>query len=255
MKAPLDKHAPQYTTMSEMLQRKFRAFLIEQYFADVARYEDVADGSPVFTMLTFASDMTTTDALLGLLEKIRETLVEAGRSDLAGYYADNQASRIIASAAASPATMFLYETEARIIASAKDAGLAMARFQASEFRNPAEALKPLAGFGAKVTSAFDGALETYATDDLLLPLGTLLFAEAARAFDPTLEPGTADAMFSLRAVKCTPFPPTGFPQNATVPTADVLFESRLVNIAPVSAPGATNFPQCNRDSSGRSLRA
>jgi len=255
MKAPLDQNAPQYKTMSERLRCKFRAFLLEQYFAEAARYEDVADGSPVFTLLVFASDMSTADALLGLLGNIRETLDEASRGDLAGYYADDQASRIIASAASSPATALLYEGEAQIVESAKNAGLAMARFQASKFRNPAEALKQLAGFGAKVTSAFHGALETYATGDALLPLGTLLFAEAARAFDPTLASGTANAMFSLQVVKCSPFPPAGFPQMNAIAPADVLLESRFVNVPAVSAPGATNSRQGNRDSSARLLRA
>ena len=253
MKAPLDKRAPQYIVMAEMLRRKFRAFLLQQYFTDIARYGNVADGSPAFTLLVFAA--ARADALPALLRQVRDTLAAAGRSDLTGYYADYQASRIIASAASSPATPMLFAAEGQIVEQAKNAALALARFQSSQFRNPAEALKQLAGFGAKVTSAFHGALETYATGDLLLPLGALLFAEAARAFDPTLEPGTANVMFALQVVKCSPFPPAGFPQNAAVPPGEVLLESRFVNVAAVNDAGATNSRQRNRDSSAQLLRA
>lgn len=270
LNAPPDGAAQQYKILSVMLQRKFREFLLQQCFGDIERYEDVGEGSPVFTLLAFASapcvtslapdsgnaiywdyeDETyrrgvlahkaTVDVLLGRLGQVRELLDEAGRYELAAYYAGDQVSRIIASATRSREIASLFAAEARIIESARSAGLAVAGFQASAFRNPAEARKALATFGMKVVIAFHGDLENYATGDMLLPLGTLLFAEAARAFDPALAPSNVQAMFSLATINGEPFPPAGFPQVTAVPPGSVLFESRFVNVGTVTAPVATD---------------
>jgi hypothetical protein len=170
----------------------------------------------------------TREVLGARLQTVRETLEEVGKTGLVNYYADDQIGRMIASAQASRSISSSFTVEARIVESARSAARSLAYFQASEFSNPAAARASLAEFGAKVTSAFNSQLETYATGSMLLPLGTLLFAEAARAFDPALTASRAHAMFSLMVVKSTPFPPAGFPRNAAPAEADVLIEARFV---------------------------
>ena len=271
LKAPVSKSALQYKIMSVMLQRKFRRLLLQQYFSNADRYRDVADDSPVFTLLAFASTPCVTAAaldpgsdhaafpasngssiywnfedselrravlahpatlevLIEHLKTVRSLLIDAGANTLCAYYADNQAVRIVESAVNSHQIALLFQTEAEIVETARDAGLAIAEFQASEFRNPAQARKALAAFGSKATRAFHNDLQTYATGSAMFPLGGLLFAEAARAFDPSLRPADAQAMFSLTALKpAAPFPPAGFPHNVSIPPNDVLVESRFVN--------------------------
>ncbi len=170
----------------------------------------------------------TVDVLAARLQTVRETLEADGKTGLADYYADDQISRMIASAQVSRPISSLFCVEAKIVELARSAALSLAQFQASEFSNPAAARTALAEFGAKVTSTFNSHLETYATGDMLLPLGTLLFAEAAKAFDPALGTSQTQAMFSLMVVNTTPFPPAGFPHHAAVAPEDVLIETRLV---------------------------
>jgi len=74
-------------------------------------------------------------------------------------------------------------------------------------------------------------LRNFAVDDALLPLGSLMFAEAARAFDPGLVGIPSNALFSIAIVKNgVAFPPAGFP-NHEPPGPDTIqagTEQRLV---------------------------
>lgn len=171
----------------------------------------------------------TIDVLRERLGSARASLAAAGRNDLLGYYADSQTGRIIASAQGSASISFLFLAEARMVESARSAGLSLAQFQTSEFSDPAAARKALANFGAAVTSTFNGNLKTYATGTMLLPLGTFLFAQAARAFDAALATARAHALFSLLVVKSATFPPAGFPRNPPPAASDVVLRASFTS--------------------------
>ena len=255
LKAPPAKNGPIYKSMSLSLQSKFREFLLRQYFASSDRYGDVAEGSPVFDLLVFASTPcmsapphsgdiywnyeddnfrramlshpATITKLHERLDGIRTILSADRRQDLLSYYSDNQGPWMIASAQASAAMEFLFRTEARMIEQARSTALSLAEFQTTKASSAVAARKALADFGMQAATAFNSDLKTYATGLTLLPLGSLLFADAARVFDPALKP-PAQAMLSLVVAKNGPFPPANFPQHAPLNPRDILLESHLV---------------------------
>jgi hypothetical protein len=77
--------------------------------------------------------------------------------------------------------------EAKLVESAIQTGLEMAAFQKSAASDPAGSLARLAKFGEDFSAAFNQAVGSNPfLDGAARPLGTLLFVEAARLFDPTL---------------------------------------------------------------------
>lgn len=265
LKAPAAKGATSYKTMSVALQNNFREFLLRQYFADSENYADVADGSPAFDLLVFASTPRVTKVsadlqfppnngdevywdyqdtqlrrdvlghpatvakLMEQLMNVRATLSADARTDLIRYYTGEEVSRIISSAQASTAIKSLFFVEARLVEQARHAAMTLAQFQETKTSNPAMARAALASFGSELTATFNSSVRNYATGLALLPLGTFLFAAAARVFDPALKP-PPKAMFSLVTVKGPDFPPPGFPQNPLVSPQDISVEARIVPV-------------------------
>jgi hypothetical protein len=96
-------------------------------------------------------------------------------------------------------------------------------------RNPAEALKKLAEYGAKVTEAFNSSFGGLFSGRELRPLGTMVFLEAARSFAPELSAGRPSAMLELTVLKEKPsFEIGSFIDGADVPPADVVRGEKFV---------------------------
>ncbi len=96
----------------------------------------------------------------------------------------------------------LLNVEAMLIESAAKSGLEFANFRERGAREPAKALAKLAEFGETLTSTFNS---NFAGDVFLSeaarPLGTLLFLQAARAFDPKLANIPIPAMLNIKVIK------------------------------------------------------
>ena len=116
----------------------------------------------------------------------------------------------------------------------RTAGPKIAAFLAA--KKPAEALKHLSAFGADVTDAFNSSIGGLFNGRELRQFGTLVFLEAARAFDPGLPSLRPSAILQLTVVKDAPsFPLGSFVDGADIPAADIVNAQKFVSLAPVTA--------------------
>jgi hypothetical protein len=177
----------------------------------------------------------TVNRLVPKLRSARARLREAGDLKSADFYEDRDAGSTIAMAEASGLLPFLFSVEALLVEQIRASGITIAKARksvaAGAAREQAEARKQLVRFGQKVTEAFHEKLRNFAVDDALLPLGSLMFAEAARAFDSSLLGVPTNALFSITVLKDdVAFPPEGFP-NHEPPAPEMVqagLEQRLV---------------------------
>ena len=193
------------------------------------------DGTVVNIRAAVLRAPETMNRLLPKLRAARARLRESGDLKTADFYEDRDAGSIIGMAEASGLLPFLFSVEALLVEQIRASGIALAKARShistGAAREQAEARKQLARFGQKVTEAFHEKLRNFAVDDALLPLGSLMFAEAARAFDPDLVGIPTNALFSIAILKeDVPFPPEGFPNHepAAPETIQAGTEQRLV---------------------------
>jgi len=176
------------------------------------------DGAVVNLRAAVLRAPETINRLVPKLRAARARLRESGDLKIADFYEDRDASSVIGMAEASGLLPFLFSVEALLVEQVRAAGIAIAkaksRIAMGAAREQAEARKQLARFGQKVTEAFHEKLRNFAVDDALLPLGSLMFAEAARAFEPDLVGIPTNALFSISILKDgVAFPPDGFPNH------------------------------------------
>ena len=127
----------------------------------------------------------------------------------------------------------LLVVERGVIRKAHSAGPKIAAFLTA--RKPADALKNLAEFGADVTDAFNSSIGGLFNGRELRQFGTLVFLEAARAFDPSLPLLPPSAILQLTVVKDTPsFPLGSFVEGAEIPVGDVVNVQKFVSLAPAA---------------------
>jgi hypothetical protein len=147
------------------------------------------------------------------------------------FYKESQKEQIIANAADSAILKSLLFVESLMVKKVVEAALEMAKFRDNSLDNPAKARKALAEFGSDVCNAFNEKLKNVAVGDALLPLGALMFVEAAQTFDPSLQ-SEASAMLMITDVKDTiAFPPLGFPNHDPLSEADIVHSETLVHTA------------------------
>ena len=205
--APADKHSPIYLQMSQNIQVALRRYTQFAYFNDPARYHDIAAVPPIFVYgcLPVSTDLfpgqlyfdfedsaerqkmvlsqQTADKLMLRVSGIRDVLRDSDKfkSD-AGFYDPHSLNDPLNTALSSPVLHSLLFTEAETIQHAQDAAMNLAAFSAEVGRDPQEAIQALTDFGAKITDAFNKGLGS------LIPrldeLSSMIFLEAARAFDP-----------------------------------------------------------------------
>ena len=221
LNAPSSKSDPAYQQMALRLQTRFKQLLHDYFFSNVRNYANVSGDTTAKAVLAFCSVPPVPDAgywdyrdpdlrsstlgsagtvanLRALLQTARLRITAAGDPDrVIAFYQDDQLGPILGAVIKGILIDFLFPVEAIVVDQARAAGLKMAAFHADQFADPAQARRDLAQFGQKLTATFNQQLKTFAVGDALLPLGTLIYTEAAAALDPSAT-ATATAMLSVQ---------------------------------------------------------
>ena len=91
--------------------------------------------------------------------------------------------------------------EARLIDKAVEAGIKMGQFRHLAAVNPAEALQSLAAFGDELGEAFNRTIGYHPyLSGASRPFASLLFLEAATAFDPSVT-GRVSALMDITVIR------------------------------------------------------
>jgi len=167
------------------------------------------------------------------LVTIHDTLLQAeGMSAVASAYAPGRARAIVKEALGSGEQHLrnLLVVERGVIRKAHAAGRAIARALAEQ--KPTEAQKQLARFGSEVTDAFNTGIDSLFSGPALRPLGTMVFLEAARAFDPELEQRQPSAILEVTVLRSNPaFDMASFIEGSTPRPEDVVRAEKVVSLA------------------------
>jgi hypothetical protein len=177
--------------------------------------------------------------LAGILEGIQARLAKTPEhKDEAKNYAPNRAQVFLTLAGTDPKSIAnlkaLLNFESTVINGILKAGLAIAKFKKESPDEPAKAIEALANFGARVTEIFNGSISKLHGGDKSRPIATLLFVEAAKALNPTLQHADPIALLELIVLKANaPFKSKLASYIAgELPSKDeTLIEQRLVSLA------------------------
>ena len=212
----------------------------------IVRFDGTSDVYPDIdtsgNLEALARSGSTVAALTGRLTRIHDVLEQSdGMADEARHYdpaREGAVNRIVNDALGTANGLAdlqaLLVVERQIIRKAHTAGPKIAAFLAA--KKPAEALKHLSAFGADVTDAFNSSIGGLFNGRELRQFGTLVFLEAARAFDPGLPSLRPSAILQLTVVKDAPsFPLGSFVDGADIPAADIVNAQKFVSLAPVTA--------------------
>lgn len=250
---------PKYRTMSLLIQRRFKEVLSMSWFGpDVSRYGNPAsdfllawaaippsnsssglywdhvDDDMVRTMVNQADTDTN---LQNFARRANALLVSVGMNDIAQKYANpavfSQTIRrnaFTTDGKVQPQLANLLLVESKLVNNAADAGAELQKVLKTAPTQPQQAIAALADYTAELTKVFNEDVWSIYGKGAVRPLGTILFAEAARAFDPTVQVDES-ALLRLKVVKkaVNPFPPASFPQNAAIPADQILVDETLVN--------------------------
>ena len=231
-KAPADKKDIRYLNLARGLQAELKKLITFFYFSDPSRYADLTSAAPpiVYSCLPVRSStkldtrnpqqiesLVRSDATHGALERYMTRIAEMlrGIPNLAGsaeFYDFNPANynfvvnqTLRRLAAGSPRPEFLgslLDVEERLVENAIAAGIAMARFRELASDQPARAIQQLAEFGEDITRTFNSEFaDNPFLSDAARPLGTVLFLQAAKAFDPSLPPNATAALLNITVIR------------------------------------------------------
>ncbi len=109
----------------------------------------------------------------------------------------------------------------------------MNAFRTAQSAEPEKAVKELAKFGAALTSTFNGKIGDIFGGDVLRPLGTMLFVEAAAALSakPSIQNATPDAVLSVTVVRDeSSYKLLDFLTGSLPPPDEVVATERLTNV-------------------------
>jgi hypothetical protein len=237
MKAPADPKHPIYKDVAKTLAGRLRELMLQQYFSDITKYDDVASGSPAFALLAYSSvplpfntshldgngqlvpsqDLTSSQLHwdeardLNLVKAMLRWKdgTEAGlKTKLAAVSAMLQAEGRSAARFYTNPPQFVEDAIAHpSIATLFDtesdlvnnARKAGVRIASFLQSNATEqdVFGDLENFAADLTAAFNAGLSTWATGSLLTPMGPALMEAAARVFDPAVGQLQPNAMFTV----------------------------------------------------------
>ena len=269
--APAAEKADEYFTMSKRIQEQLRKLIPLCHFHDLEEFKQpipsaallvyaamppatgiVLDNGRIMNFEdrrdvywdidtpanvdAMARNLRTQVRLQAALASIHETLLHAeGMADTADKYDPRRIDLVIRDATATPNgnadLRNLLLVERTIIREAHQAGMRIAAFLNAN--NSADARKSLAEFGAKVTDAFNSKIGGLFSGAELRALGTMVFLEAGRAFDPNgpTEDRPA-AMLELTVLREQPaFGMKSFVDGTDVPAADIVRTERIVALA------------------------
>lgn len=247
-----------YRTMSLLIQRRFKEVLAMSWFGpDVTRYGDPASDFLLVwaaippansddglywnhpdppTVSRMVNQPDTDKNLQAFAQRANTLLVSVGRSDLAkrfsnpaGFSATVRGNAFTGGKVEPPLASLLL-VESKLVNNAAEAGAGINEVLKIAPTRPQQAVAALAGYTARLTNVFNEKVWSIYGKGAVRPLGTILFAEAARVFDPAVRVDES-ALLRLTVVKkaVAPFPPAGFPQNAAIPPDQVLVDETLVN--------------------------
>lgn len=261
--------SPAYLDMSLRLQRKLKELIPAYYFQNLSAYgnpasapllayaamppsnwvkqEDtglVPDGSgrlhwnyPDPHLLAAMVNSVPTDRNLerevlrihGVLGKVPGLSGIAQRFSDPRHASDDIRARAL-SANMQPFLFSLLNVESKMVNGAAAAASRLARFRSQAGDDPEKALAALAEFAGALASVFNEGVWSIYGKSALRPLGTLLFAEAALAFDPALRIDTS-ALLRIAILKqsAKPFRPADFPDDSGISAEQVLTEQTIVS--------------------------
>jgi hypothetical protein len=179
-------------------------------------------------------DQETLRNLSEALVRTRELLRADGRSKQASFFQPEDCELFIAESRYQSEGAFrsLLLSEAELTEGIRKALHDMAKFRSDQGSSPSRALKCLADFGAKLTKTFHSRLSSLYGNEFLRPLGSILFLEAARAMDHTLEDSKPQALLSLTVLReGISYKPEEFLQDVLPHPDDVAVRERLVSAA------------------------
>jgi hypothetical protein len=268
LKAPQDKNSPVYMDMSRQLQVKLKQLIPYYYFQNVKKYSDISPATvllvyaalPISTSAKLAGDKftinTDTDVywefsasqfrramvnhprtlakLSADLVRVNELLLAYGMGGTAGFFTPNRAENLQNEATQGTNDALLRSllfVEADIVRGAYNAALKLATdFVPNAGSEPSEAIDALSEFGAEITDTFNNSLKSLFGGDLIRPLGSMVFIEAATAFDPTLGVVSPVATMDLMVVKQqSQFQLPTFLSGETPDSSDLIIQQRFVN--------------------------
>ena len=258
-----------YLDMSRRLQQTLKRLVLFYYFQARNKYKDVIEAEPLlvyaamppFNGFNTVTMKTTKDpywnwplvaaqrAMMGraetaatlaaLLQQIRDRLLATeGLQKLAKNYEPRKAAQIIDRVSRNQGNRrdfmrpFLV-VENAIVKGALKAGTAMNAFRTAGSTEPAKAVEELATFGAALTSTFNTQIGRLFGGDVLRPLGTMLFVEAAAALsdDPAIREATPSAILSLTVVGDeSAYKLSDFLTGTMPPVDGVVASERLVSV-------------------------
>lgn len=267
-KAPLSAKAAEYRKMSLAVQKHLKRLIPLCHFQNLDEYKNripsavllvysacppatgvsVKNGKVQFLesgdvywdfetsgrLEAVARDTDTVAQLRSNLVTIHETLQQADGmpESVVNDYHPNKVQTLLNAALGDPGREHLRNllvVERSVIRKAHKAGLAIAKAMAEE--KPDEAQKQLATFGSEVTDAFNDGITSNFSGPALRPLGTMVFLEAARVFDPVLEAQPPSAILELTVLKEKPAFQIGSFIDGDMPKSDdVVRVEKLVSL-------------------------
>jgi hypothetical protein len=264
---PTTKLDPVYLKMSRDVQTLLRQWIPLCYIRDASVYQNIQRMYPLLAYcslpeinrvtldngtLKFAGtkvldwDYLDDELRLAVLRqhgvsKLRDEILPMIRAELGemsqstDQYEDFRIEQIITSPRKSPAHwqnfLGLMRTESEIVTGIHHAALDYRKFL--DTNNLEVAIQTLAEFGAKLTSTFNYKVgnSNYAADTLR-PLGSLLFIEVCKLFDPALvNTVTSAAVFELLVLKDqSTFVMDNFLKGTRPEDSDLALQQRIVNV-------------------------
>jgi hypothetical protein len=163
-------------------------------------------------------------------QKLR--LEAAGRAQDASFFCPDELNDFVSSAQINKLVGpfdGLLQLEATIVEGTSNALERIQEFHKSSSTAPVKAIEALADFGVEVTKTFNHRLASVYGDDVLRPLGSMVFLEAARALDPALATTRPSAMLSLTVLKeQRTFEMSDFLKNRVPDAKDIALAERCV---------------------------
>ncbi len=217
LKAPADKNSDAgieiYRALSANIQTQLRRLIPLVFFTDMKVYDDSRVSAPFLIypclpilrdprkgfygdvdapgILALVNDPDTRLRFGSVVGKVHAMLVDIGSKKADLYDPANKTAMdsLLRAAATSPVLGGLLFKESEAVKCSIDASLALAEFTEKSASEPEKALEALATFGEKLTETFNSKLSTL-PGPAMRQLGTVVFLEASRAFDPELAKST-----------------------------------------------------------------
>lgn len=262
---------PKYRQLSLRLQRVLRGMLLFYYFQSRSKYRDWKAAEPLlayaamppcndfllqgklkprkgyywgWTQLknrnALLSLPQTRDALTLLLKSIQDTVIDTnGLQNLKQEYDPSRAGQILLNVARrNPGRQQLRQlvlVENAIIEGACKAGARMHKFQQAKQSEPSKAIAELAKFGSQLTETFNkeigGTFGSAGGRNVLRPLGTMLFVEAARVLNGDTTRSKPDAVLGLTVYRDqSEFKLSDFQKGELPVENDIVARERLVSV-------------------------